>query len=223
VIADEGLAWAFSAWFAVLAVVSAIGAFRAQNATDRASYLAHVVMLAAMAIMPWHWSMAVPALPWIVVFALAAIGYALLAASGPNVAVGPGAGHHARRLVAWYHAAMMLGMVWMVVLMQLLQAAGDAAVLLPATGTGGGHEHGDAAPVLLGAGEAPPLWHLPLWAIGATYLVAAMFAVAAVWFLAQLPHAPRGTRRGEALPARLELVIGAAIAAGMAASYFLMS
>ena len=50
-----------------------------------------------------------------------------------------------------------------------------------------------------------------------------LVTVAAIWFLAQLRSAPPGTRRGEALPARVELVIGAAIAAGMAFSYFVMS
>jgi len=225
VIADEGLAWVFSAWFAVLAVVSAIGVLRAQNAADRASYLAHVVMLATMAIMPWHWFMAVPGVVWIVVFGAAALGYAGLALSRPGVVVGPGAGHHAGRLVAWYHVGMMLGMVWMIVLMELLRAAGTHPVipLGTGTGTGGAHAHGAAGAISAGAIDAPPLWHLPLWAIGLTYLCAAMFLVAAVWFLAQLRRAPRGTRRGEALPARVELLIGAAIAAGMAVSYFVMS
>ncbi|HWL01982.1 MAG TPA: DUF5134 domain-containing protein [Microbacteriaceae bacterium] len=229
-IADEGLAWVFTAWFAILAGASTIGAIRAQNAADRASYIAHVVMLAVMAIMPWHWFMAVPGVVWISMFAAAALGYAVLTLSRPSVVVGPGAGHHARRLVAWYHVAMMLGMVWMIVLMEQLQAAGLHALLpLGADAIGadavgaGAHGHGVAAPFAPGSIDVPPLWHLPLWMIGVTYLFAAMFVVAAVWFLVQLRGAPRGTRRGEALPARAELVIGAAIAAGMAFSYFVMS
>ncbi len=230
-IANEGLAWGCTAWFGVLAVASIVGVVRAQNAADRASYAAHVVMLAAMAIMPWPWFMAVPGVVWITLFALMAIGYAGLTLIRPSVVVGPGAGHHARRLVAWYHVAMMLGMVWMVVVMEWLQTAGlhtMATIGIETLGAHGaqGHGvagHGVAGPVSLGAVEVPPLWNLPLWAVGLTYLVAAMFAVAAIWFLAQLRSAPPGTRRGEALPARVELVIGAAIAAGMAFSYFVMS
>lgn len=222
-IADEGLAWVFSAWFSALAIASAIGAIRAQNAADRVSYAAHVVMLAVMAIMPWHWFMVVPGVVWIVVFCVAAAGYAVLALGRPGVVVGPGAGHHASRLVAWYHVAMMLGMVWMIALMELLEAAGTQVVTPLGAGASAGHDHGVRAPDGSGTLEVPPLWHLPLWAIGLTYLVAAMFAIAAIWFLAQLHSAPRGTRRGEALPARVELVVGAAIAAGMAVSYFVMS
>ena len=221
-IADEGLAWVFSAWFAALAIASAIGAWRAQNAADRLSYVTHVAMLAAMAIMPWPWFMRVPGLVWIVLFSIAALGYAILALSRPGVVVGPGAGHHGRRVVAWYHVAMMLGMVWMVGLMEFLHAAGTPSVIAP-IGASAGHVHGAPAAATLGAVQVPPLWQLPLWIVGVTYLVAAMFAIAAIWFLVQLRAAPAGTRRGEALPARAELGIAAAIAAGMAVSYFLMS
>lgn len=220
-IADEGLAWVFTAWFAILGVASAVGAARAQNAADRVSYIAHVVMLAVMAIMPWPWFMVVPWLVWVVLFGAAALGYAVLAVSRPTVVVGPGAGHHARRLVAWYHVAMMLGMVWMIVLMRLLQSAGTHATLTLAAFSAHDHETPDPASTLSVA--VPPLWSLALWAVGLTYLFAAMFVVAVIWFLAQLREAPAGTRRGEALPARVELIVGAAIAAGMAVSFFVMS
>lgn len=222
-IADEGLAWVFTAWFAALGLASGIGAFRAQNAADRVSYIAHVVMLAAMAIMSWHWFMVVPGLVWISIFAAAALGYAVLTLSRPSLVVAPGAGHHAHRLVAWYHVTMMLGMVWMIMLMEHLQTAGLHPVVPLEAGAIGAHTHGTPAPSAPGSLDVPPLWQLPLSMIGVTYLVAAIFLVAAIWFLAQLRHAPRGTRRGEALPARAELVIGAAIAAGMALSYFVMS
>ena len=222
-IADAGLAWGFTAWFAVLAIASGIGALRARHTADRVSYLAHVVMLTAMAIMPWHWFMVVPDAVWIGLFSTMALGYTILALSRPSVAVGPGAGHHARPVVAWYHVAMMLGMVWMVVLMGQLQAAGMGLVVPLAADAVGGHGHGVPAPTAAGAVDIPPLWNLPLWMTGLTFLVAAVFVVAAVRFLAQLRTAPTGTRRDEALPARAELGISAAIAVGMAGSFFVMS
>lgn len=222
-IADGGLAWVFTAWFAILAVVSGIGALRAQNAADRLSYAAHVVMLAAMAIMPWHWFMAVPALAWIALFTAAAAGYAILALVRRGVVVGPGAGHHASRAVAWYHVAMMLGMAWMVVQMDLAQRAVGPVLVPLGAGASIGHAHGAASPLVAGLVEVPPLWQLPLWAVGTTIAFAAMFAIAGLWFLTRLRAAPTGTRPGEALPARAELVVGAAIAVGMASSYFLMS
>ncbi len=198
------------------------------------SYAAHVVMLAAMALMPWHWFMVVPDLVWIGIFAAIALGYAVLTLARPNVAVGPCAGHHGHRLVAWYHVTMMLGMVWMVVLMPYLPSAGHHGAVPIEAGQLPGHV---AAPPLDGAGlhahgavvlstagvDVPPLWNLSLWMTALTYLFAAVFLVATVRFLAQLRVAPRGIRRGEALPARAELIISAAIAAGMGISYFVMT
>jgi len=221
VIANEGLAWAFTAWFAALTVISGVGAIRARRSIDRASYLAHVVMLAAMALMPWPAFMAVPDAVWIGLFALMAAGYIAVALGRPGVPVGPGAGRRARRLIGWYHAAMMLGMAWMVVLMAQLHAAAPG-VAAPTVEFLDGHHHGASAPAP-GAGTIPPLWDLPLWVTGVTFAFAAMFVVAAVRFLAQLRAAPREARPGQALPPRTELLLGAAIAAGMAASYFVMS
>ncbi len=221
-IADAGLAWPFGAWFAIIAIVSLVGAARARRWPDRASYLAHVVMAATMAAMPWPWFVAVPWLVWIALFGLAALGYLALAISRPGVAVGPGAGHHARRLVAWYHAGMMLGMVWMTALMELLILAmpvgdgpigdGNGVVI------GGGHGMPDS----FAPGAAPPLWHLPLWTIAVTFAFAAMFVLAAAWFLRQLRSAAPGPGTGP-LPARVELILSSAMAVGMAVAYFVMS
>jgi len=220
VIADPGLVWPFTAWFAIIGLLSGAGLLRAARWPDRASYAAHVLMSAVMAAMPWPWFMAAPWPIWVVASGLAAIGYLALAIGGAGVEAGPGAGHHARRLVAWYHAGMMLGMAWMSALMALLASAtetGDVGgvgteLLMPGHG-------GSLTPA---AGDAPPLWHLPLWAIATTFAFAAMYAVATGWFLLQLRSAgASGGRRP--LPERVELGLSAAMAAGMAVAYFVMS
>src|SRR5690606_34490556 len=154
-----------------------------------------------------------------------ALGYTVLALRRPEMAVGPGAGTHAGRFDAWYHVTMMLGMAWMVVLMSEMHATaapGSPPPALDMTGASG-TEPGRAPPNAPGTVEIPPLWDLPLWMTGLTYLFAAVFVVATVRYLARLRIAPQGTQDGEALPARVELVLGAAIAAGMGISYFVMS
>lgn len=215
-IADTVFAWSFTAWFTILGVASTFCAMHAQDWLNRGSHLVHVLMCAVMAIMPWPWSMSFPQPVSIAFFGLAAVGYATLAAGRPRFVVGVRTDHHSRPLVAWYHSAMMLGMVWMTVLMEMTMHAartawGETSFVLCG-------QQGVSSTVVLGG--APSLWNLPLWAVIITFAFATIFAFAALRFLRRLRVA--GGAPGHSIPQRVEGVIGAAMAAGMAVAYFLM-
>jgi len=218
VIAEAGLAWPFTAWFAALGIVALVGAVRARRWTERASYLAHLVMAGVMAVMPWPWAMAVPSGAWIVVFGAAAAGYVALALAGRRARAGGlrGRGHRGERLLPWYHAAMMLAMVWMAVLAGPLGEVHAGAGMNLSGGMGGMHGASLAAPTALD--PAGP----PVWTIAVALLLAAGFFLAAVAFLGRL-RSPGAAHPARALPERVDIAFSAATALGMAAAFLVMS
>lgn len=134
--------------------------------------------------------------------------YAWLALFRPATPVGPGDGrHHGGRLLLWYHAGMMLAMVWMAVLPSpTMTGSGPSMQAMPAAHTGAtgtGHSMAMATP-----GWSPPL----------TAAWSAFFVVAAGWFLLRAYRHGRRTSRPEA-----DALASLVMAMGMAASFVLMS
>jgi len=214
VIADAGLTWLLSAWFAALGIVALLGAIRAARRVERASYVAHLAMAAAMAVMPWSWSMLVPSGLWVGLFGAAAAGYALLAITRPAAAIGPGAGHHRGRAVTWYHAGMMLAMVWMALvtgpLAPPMRLHADPGMKVAE----GGHAMPAMAAAILpldGSGS-------PFWIAAIALMLAAAFFIASVGFLRRL-RSTAPDRGGRPLPARLDVAFSAAMALGTAVMF----
>ncbi|TDS80484.1 DUF5134 domain-containing protein [Amnibacterium kyonggiense] len=152
-----------SVWFAGRLVTG-------RDVPDRISNLLHLLMSAAMAVMPYSW--AAPALPQVVVFSAGAFWYAGAALFRPAADAGLGVGHGAHGRVAglWYHAGMLLAMVWMAVAMIPASAGDDAAGMAGMSGMG--HAHAAGAGGL--TGDAP-------WALAISIALGALFAGAAVW------------------------------------------
>jgi hypothetical protein len=149
---------ALGVWFAGRVVTG-------RDVPDRVSNLLHLLMSGAMVAMPWSW--AVPALPQVVVFSAGAFWYAGIALFRPAADAGLGLGHGAHGQVAglWYHAGMMLAMVWM------------AVAMIPATASADGGMAGMAHASTGGAaitGDAP-------WALALSIALGALFAIGTVW------------------------------------------
>ncbi|MBW4041836.1 MAG: DUF5134 domain-containing protein [Acidobacteria bacterium] len=182
---------ALGVWFAGRVVTG-------RDVPDRVSNLLHLAMTGSMIAMPWPW--AVPALPQVVVFSAGAFWYAGAALFRPSADARLGVGHGAHGHLAglWYHAAMMLAMVWMAV----------AMVPAVADGTGGMAGMAHAAPTVGGTGmtgDAP-------WALALSIALGAGFAGAAVWLAGLLIQEAAGAAR------RLEvadLAASTVMAAGM--------
>jgi hypothetical protein len=187
---------ALSVWFAGRVVTG-------RDVPDRVSNLLHLVMSGAMTAMPWPW--AVPALPQVAVFSAGAFWYvgAALFRPAPDVRLGSGHGAHGRLAGLWYHAGMMLAMVWTAVAMIPASVADDGG------GMAGMLRLHDAAGLGL-TGDAP-------WALALSIALGAGFAGAAVWLAGLLIQEAAGPAR------RLEvadLAASAVMAAGM--SYALL-
>ena len=214
-IPDPVLAWVFTVCFGATGVVSLVALVRSRTWTDRGSYFAHVLMSVSMAVMPWAWSMAIPALLQIVVFTAAALWYVGLAVLRPQTHAGPeGPGHHHRTGYRVYHGAMMAAMVWMSVLMTLMMGGG----------TSGDHMHDMGGMDRGGAGTAvmTGLWAQPVWAVIVTVAFVAMFVAAAVWFLVDLVRAPEGPTPTAPLSPIAQTLLNLVMAIGMAASFLVM-
>jgi hypothetical protein len=183
---------ALSVWFAVRAVTG-------RDVPDRVSNLLHLAMSAAMTAMPWSWGP--PALPQVLVFTAGASWYAGTALFRPTADAGLGVGHGRHTAAGlWYHAAMMLAMVWMAVAMipsgPGATAAADMGGMTMAHGTGSGALTGDAP-----------------WALAVSIALGFGFAVAAVWLTALLVREAVGAARGQEVA---DLTASTAMAAGTA-------
>lgn len=191
---------ALSLWYAGRVVA-------ARDRPDRVSNLLHLLMSAAMVAMPWPW--AAPALPQVVVFTAGAFWYAGVALFRPAADAGLGVGHGAHGGVPalWYHAAMLLAMVWMAVAMTPGTPSVDAGMSGMA-----GMAHGAAAQDAAVTGWAP-------WALALSIALGTAFAGAAVVLLGRLVReAAGGARRVEVA----DLVASAAMAAGMSYAFLVL-
>jgi hypothetical protein len=165
---------ALGAWFAGRVVSG-------RDVPDRVSNLLHLCMSGAMVAMPW--SFAVPALPQVVVFSAGAFWYAGAALFRPasDARLGLGHGAHGRIAGLWYHAGMMLAMVWMAVTMIPATASADMSGMAEMT-----HAHGAAGSALTGG--------VP-WALAISIALGAAFAGATVWLATLLIREAVGAGR----------------------------
>ncbi|WP_233551129.1 DUF5134 domain-containing protein [Amnibacterium setariae] len=187
--------------FGVLALWFAGRVVANRDVPDRVSNLLHLAMSGAMVAMPWSW--AAPALPQVVVFSAGAFWYAGAALFRPAADAGLGVGHGAHGRIAglWYHAGMMLAMVWMAVAM--IPGAPSAHEDMAGMGGMAGMSHGAGAVM---TGDVP-------WALAVSIALGTLFVGAAVWLAGLLVREAAGPAR------RLEvadLAASTAMAAGMA-------
>jgi hypothetical protein len=181
---------ALGVWFAGRVVTG-------RDVPDRVSNLLHLLMSGAMLAMPW--SFAAPALPQVVVFSVGAFWYAGAALFRPtsDARLGLGHGAHGRVAGLWYHAGMMLAMVWMAVAMIPAAASADMGGMA-------GMTHAAAAAAAM-TGDDP-------WALAVSIALGAAFAGATVWLAGLLIREAAGHAR------RLEvadLTASTVMAAGM--------
>jgi hypothetical protein len=143
-----------------------------RDVPDRVSNLLHLAMSGVMAAMPW--SAGVPALPQVVVFSAGAFWYAGAALFRPSsdARLGLGHGAHGRAAGLWYHAGMMLAMVWMAVAMIPATASADMGGM-------SGMVHSAGAPGGAMTGDVP-------WGLAVSIALGACFAGATVWLAALL-------------------------------------
>lgn len=217
-IPDVVAAWAASIFFAALGALSLIALVRSSTWSDRISYLAHTLMSASMTIMPWGWSLSVPAILQVTVFTAAALWYLGLAVLQPRTAAGPeGAGHRHHLGYLVYHAAMMSAMVWMALLMTLMMGGSTSGM------TDG---HMDHMPGMIDRGPSTAsmttLWQQPPGVIVITLAFVVMFIGAVIWFLVDLIRSPLTAARSAPLPATAQALLNLLMAAGMATSFLIM-
>ncbi|MBK1787642.1 DUF5134 domain-containing protein [Prauserella cavernicola] len=139
------LAWLLTALFAAttawcLRVLPSLGAWARVDAGW------HALMGAAMIAMIWHWGMAIPLAPQVVLFALGCLWFLSRTAAGHSHS----GGHTAPRGAGAHHAMMMAAMAWMVATMPELMAGSDPD-------SGGGHHHalGDAVSLSQSPASSP--------------------------------------------------------------------
>jgi hypothetical protein len=188
---------ALSVWFAGRVVSG-------RDVPDRVSNLLHLAMSGAMVAMPWPF--AAPALPQVVVFSAGAFWYAGAALFRPasDVRLGLGHGAHGRIAGLWYHAGMMLAMVWMAVAMIPETASADPSGMAGMAGMGDmAQAHGAVGSAL--TGDAP-------WALALSIALGAAFAGAAVWLATLLIREAAG--RAERIEVA-DLAASTVMAAGM--------
>ncbi|HEY9293208.1 MAG TPA: DUF5134 domain-containing protein [Microlunatus sp.] len=206
--------FALSGGFFAVRMISSGGAH------DRIFDASHVLMAAMMIIMAIGWSARVPAVLQLTVFTGFALWYVYLAMFRPyavealieeaqikKTSTGSRASaHHTGRPRLLYHAAMMMAMVWMAVIMAPVPAAGAMDMAMP------GHPHGADS-----AASIP----LHAWANPLSIMIGIAFAGAAVWYIARFVRFA-GTRRvNDAHDVRrlTDLASAAVMAVGMALAF----
>ncbi|WP_168207483.1 DUF5134 domain-containing protein [Microlunatus elymi] len=205
--------------FVLCGLFYAVRMITAGSGPDRIFDASHLVMSAVMIMMSVGWSERIPAVLLLTVFTGFALWYVYLAMFRPyavHVLVGDTAGadpsHHSGRPRLIYHAAMMLAMAGMAVIMAPVPTAGAMSMTMP------GHTHG------AGSSSPPPLpAQIPLhtWAAPLSIMIGIGFAAAALWYVARFVRFA-GTRpiTGAGDVRRLtDLASAALMAAGMALTF----
>ncbi|MGN6443910.1 DUF5134 domain-containing protein [Amnibacterium sp.] len=199
-----------SVLFALLALWYAGRVVVARDAPDRVSNLVHLLMSAAMVAMPWPW--AAPALPQVVVFSAGAFWYVGVALFRPAADAQLGVGHGAHGGVAglWYHAGMLLAMVWMAVAMIPSAPGGTAAM---------GSMTGMTAMTAMTAAPAAAMTGWAPWALAVSIALGTAFGGAAVVLLVLLVREAAGVAHRVAVA---DLAASAAMAAGMSYAFLVL-
>lgn len=194
-ITEFGLRWVLTVVFAGTALYSLFALVSSPTRTGsralprpvaRVGYSLHVVMSVAMIAMAWPWGMSIPLVPQIIVFALAAGWFLVVAVVRWRR---PG-GEHDSRAALIAHAAMMGAMVWMLAVMPITMTTGSGA-------TGCSAHHAEMGHCTLPA-ESPSAQSIPadsveslplaVWMAGIG--IAVGFTIAGLWWGAKaLDHA----------------------------------
>lgn len=206
------LRWILTALFALTAawcgyrIAAPVGGWR-----DRISSAAHVAMSLLMIAMAWPWGMAVPMLPQIALFTIAAAWFLVLTA----LRVPCGHLRRAARLAHAHHAATSAAMVWMVATMPALMAGSHDS-------GGSGHHHALGAPhsgVL--AAAAAPTGHtarIPL----ITAAIAAILVLSSTAWIASAADTGRTSTNRTTTRHALDSACHGAMSAGMGFMLFAM-
>lgn len=193
--------WAFTISFALLAVHSLLQLIHARGHLPRTvGHGLHVLMAADMTAMPWAWWSALPGMPQVLLFAGASAWY--LAFAVQQIRGSKPASELVDR-IPWqpfWHALMMLAMVWMVAAMRPEEGAGTTSAR-----ASGGHAH-----ATLSAGSA---------ALGSA--LTAALTVAGVIVLIDLLDCLRDRGAGW-WAGSISLASGVVMSLGMAAMCWLM-
>jgi hypothetical protein len=197
--------------FAIIGGYFGVRLIRDRDRHERLFDLSHLLMSAVMVVMPSGWSVRIPAALQITVFTAIALWYVYLAMFHPAairlLAPVDRNSHHTGRPRLLYHAAMMLAMVWMAVIMAPVVEADAVPMSM--------HDHlSGASP----AGDAQPAIGLHPWSVPISTVIGIAFVIAALWYLARFVLLA-GSRRtsGPVDPRRLaDLGSAAVMAAGMA-------
>lgn len=182
--------------FSVTGAGYLLRAIRDSGAIGRTSDILHIIMSAAMLVMPWAWGMTfLPPLLQIVIFSLATLFFIGLLFVGP--VAGEATDHHAGRASLVYHVVMMGSMIVMAVMMSGMSSG--PAMTMP------GMDMGNGSGMNMGASSA---WTGPL-----SVIFVAIFGAGALWQLVRLirpPHLHPGARANAAL--LLVMSVGMALA-----------
>lgn len=218
---DPVVPWLVTAVFAALSAHSLWRLVTARRMLAAVGYLLHLAMNLVMVAMAWPWWAALPALPQLAFFALAAVffasaaGWCAVDALAGDRHVSQRAGHHHEPWAQAVHAVMMLAMVWAVTAMS------------PALGA---QVSGQGQPVLA-AHHAPHVGHgghhapLGTWATAGGVVLGAALLAGAALFLVHLVRRrrPHERERGPAWDrADTDHLAGTLMSGGMAAMCALM-
>jgi hypothetical protein len=197
---------------------------RDRNRNDRVVDGSHLLMSVLMIMMPLGWSARVPAGPQIVVFTAAALWYAYLFLFRPRAIFETMDSHHSGRPRLAYHAAMMLAMVWMAVIMAPLPGSGRAAAATTGTSTAGQQVSMPGMSMsgmsMTGTPATSPGASTMIahpWADPLSIMIGIGFAVATLWYiglLVRIGSAPGAVDRRRLI----NLGVAALMGAGMALS-----
>jgi hypothetical protein len=174
VIGELGLRWIVTLAFAAAGAFCLYRCVRQGSAAHRVCDVLHALMCAGMVAMAWPAAMDVARVPQIVFFAVAALWFAGMVVAGRT-----------NRLALGYHALMMAGMAWMVLVMPLAMAGA-----MPAS-SGAGSGSGDHAGMAMG-GATTMIGDSPVHVTIVAAVLTVVFLVAGTAWMARAVDAGRG-------------------------------
>ncbi|MFB9691231.1 DUF5134 domain-containing protein [Amycolatopsis plumensis] len=163
-IEPTGLRWILTAVFAAAGAFCLYRCVRQGPLMSRIADVLHAAMCAAMIAMAWPATMSVARVPQLVLFACAAMWFAVVTVRGAAV--------HCSRWQSGYHAVMMAAMAWMVFAMPSAMASGSGTMDMS------GH-HGGSTAMTSTAGSTPAD------VLIVALVLAAVFGLAGIAFLAR--------------------------------------
>lgn len=208
-ITDIFLRWIVTGLFVVSALECGYAITKERWAgVHTVGHVLHLVMAVAMAVMAWPRGAALPTVAPMVFFALAALWFAGVALAT--------AGH---RIVAGYHAVMMLAMAWMYAVMNgnLLPGQSGHHHTHAAAMSGHAGHHDMASMGTTGMHTTSGSGH-PGWIDTLDWLCTIGFAVAAIWWLYRF----FAERQKDATRRHFGVACQAMMAAGMAVMFGVM-